>query len=42
MGPQDAINTLDQSGFAKLEDYQALAGRNASFAYLEAEIEAFK
>ena len=42
MGQQDAIQTLDQSAFAKLENYRELAGRNASFAYLEAEVEAFK
>lgn len=42
MDQQDALKTLDQSKFAKLENYQELAGRNASFAYLEAEVEAFK
>jgi glyoxylase-like metal-dependent hydrolase (beta-lactamase superfamily II) len=39
---QDAIKALDQSRFAKLENYQDLAVRNASFAYLESEIESFK
>lgn len=38
---QDAINRLDQSAFAYLENYQDLAGRNASRAYLEAESAAF-
>ena len=42
MDTQDAIRTLDQSKFAKLENFQELAGRNASFAYLEAEVESFK
>jgi glyoxylase-like metal-dependent hydrolase (beta-lactamase superfamily II) len=39
---QDAMASLNQSRFSKLENYQDLAGRNASFAYLEAEAEAFK
>ena len=38
----DAIASLDQSRFAKLENYADLAGRNASIAYLEAEADAFK
>lgn len=42
MDQTDAIKTLDQSAFSKLENYQTLAGRNASFAYLEAEVESFK
>ena len=39
---QDAMEKIDQSRFSKLENYEDLAGRNASFAYLEAEAEAFK
>lgn len=39
---QDAMAKIDQSRFAKLENFEELAGRNASFAYLEAEAEAFK
>jgi len=39
---QDAMAGIDQSRFAKLENYQDLAGRNASFAYLEAEAEQFR
>ena len=39
---QDAMVSLDQSRFSKLENFQELAGRNASLAYLEAETEAFK
>ena len=42
MDQQDAIKTLDQSAFAKLENYSELAKRNASFAYLEAEVDSFK
>ena len=42
IGTQDAIKTLDQSTYAKLDDYESLAGRNASFAFLEAEVESFK
>ena len=38
---QDTMASLNQSRFSKLENYQELAGRNASFAYLEAEAEAF-
>lgn len=38
----NAMAGLDQSRFAKLENFQELAGRNASLAYLEAEAEAFK
>lgn len=38
---QDAMASLNQSRFSKLANYQELAGRNASFAYLEAEAEAF-
>lgn len=34
---QDAINSLDQSQFSKLENYEDLAGRNASWTYLERE-----
>jgi glyoxylase-like metal-dependent hydrolase (beta-lactamase superfamily II) len=39
---QDAINSLDQSRFAKLANYDQLAGRNASQTYLELEAAAFK
>lgn len=39
---QDAIASLNQKRFAKLANFQELAGRNASFAYLEAEAEGFK
>jgi len=39
---QDAMASLNQSRFSKLENYQELAGRNASFAFLEAEAEGFK
>jgi len=38
----DAMSSLDQRRFSKLENYMDLAGRNASFAYLEAEAGAFK
>jgi len=38
----DAIASLDQRRFSKLENYSELAGRNASFAYLEAEAASFK
>lgn len=41
MAQQDAIRTLDQSAFSKLENYQELTGRNASIAYIEAEADAF-
>lgn len=37
-----AMAKLDQSRFAKLANYSELAGRNASFAYLEAEAASFK
>ena len=40
--PVGAMSSLDQSRFSKLENYQELAGRNANFAYLEAEADAFK
>lgn len=39
---QDAMNSLDQSRFAKLANFEDLAGRNASIAYIEAEAEAFR
>lgn len=39
---QEAIESLDQSAFADLANYQELAGRNANIAYLEREAEAFK
>lgn len=38
---QDAMASLDQSRWAKLANYQDLAGRNASLAYLEAEAASF-
>lgn len=38
---QEAISTLDQSYFKNLADFDALAGRNASWAYLEREAEFF-
>jgi glyoxylase-like metal-dependent hydrolase (beta-lactamase superfamily II) len=39
---QDAITKLDQSRFSKLANYEMLAGRNASWAYLEREQAAFE
>jgi glyoxylase-like metal-dependent hydrolase (beta-lactamase superfamily II) len=39
---QDAMASLDQSRFAKLENYEELAARNANLAYLQVEAEAFK
>lgn len=39
---QEAIKTLDQSGFAKLANFEELAARNATFAYVEAEVASFK
>ncbi len=39
---QDAIDQLDQSRFAKLDNFEELARRNASFAYREAEAASFK
>ncbi len=38
---QEAISSLDQSRFNALADFDALAGRNASWAYLEREAEFF-
>ncbi|MBI3774942.1 MAG: MBL fold metallo-hydrolase [Gammaproteobacteria bacterium] len=38
---QEAIGSLDQSYFKTLADFDALAGRNASWAYLEREAEFF-
>ena len=37
-----AMSSLDQSRFSRLANYPELAGRNASFAYLEAEAASFK
>lgn len=37
----DAIKKLDQSKFSKLADFDALAGRNASWVYLEREADSF-
>ena len=39
---QDAINRLDQSKFSKLANFDLLAGRNASWAYLEREAASFE
>ena len=39
---QDAIKQLDQSAYKGLVNYDILAGRNASWAYLEAEAAAFE
>ena len=39
---QDAINKLDQSQYSKLANYEELAGRNASWAYLELEAASFE
>jgi glyoxylase-like metal-dependent hydrolase (beta-lactamase superfamily II) len=39
---EDAMASLDQSRFSKLENYEDLAARNANFAYLQAEAESFK
>jgi len=39
---QDAINKLDQSRYSKLANFELLAGRNASWAYLEREQAAFE
>jgi len=41
-GLQDAIDSLDQSRFSKLANFDDLAGRNASRAYLEREAAAFE
>lgn len=38
---QAAINSLDQSAYNKLVNFEQLAGRNASWAYLEAEAASF-
>ena len=39
---QEAVDSLDQSRFASLENFSELAGRNANIAYLEREAAAFK
>ena len=39
---QDAINTLNQTAYRKLVNFEQLSGRNASWAYLEAEKAAFE
>ena len=39
---QDAINKLDQSKYSKLVNYEELAGRNASWTYLEREAASFE
>jgi len=38
----DAIDKLDQSTFSRLVNFEELAGRNASWAYLEREAAAFE
>jgi len=42
METQDAISTLNQSAYSKLVNFEQLSGRNASWAYLEAEKAAFE
>lgn len=39
---QDAIERLDQSRFSRLANFEQLAGRNASWSYLEREAAAFE
>jgi len=39
---QEAINTLNQTAYKKLVNYDILSGRNASWAFLEAEKAAFE
>jgi len=39
---QDAIDSLDQSAWSGLADFEALAGRNAHQAYLQSEAAAFE
>jgi len=39
---QDAIETFNQSAYSKLVNFNILAGRNASWGYLEAEKAAFE
>lgn len=39
---QDAIKSLDQTKYSKMALYDQLAGRNASWAYLEAEAASFE
>jgi len=39
---QDAINTLNQTAYSKLANFELLSGRNASWAFLEAEKAAFE
>ena len=41
VGMDDAIKGLDQSRYAKLPNFDELAGRNASWVYLEREAESF-
>ncbi|MCU0836179.1 MAG: MBL fold metallo-hydrolase, partial [Chromatiaceae bacterium] len=41
-GLQEAISSLDQSPWADLADFDALAGRNAHQTYLEREAAAFE
>ncbi|MFZ0468009.1 MAG: MBL fold metallo-hydrolase [Thiogranum sp.] len=42
LGLQDAIDSLDQSAWSKLADFDALAGRNAHQVYLEREAAMFE
>ena len=42
VGMDDAIKGLDQSKFSKLANFDELAGRNASWVYLEREADSFK
>ena len=42
VGMDDAIKGLDQSKFSKLANFDELAGRNASWVYLEREAESFQ
>ena len=42
VGMDDAIKSLDQSKFSKLDSFDELAGRNASWVYLEREADSFK
>ncbi len=39
---QDAIDKLDQSRFSQLANFEELAGRNASWAYIEREAASFE
>lgn len=41
VGLQEAIDTLDQSAWSDLEDFESLAGRNAHQTYLQSEAASF-